>query len=119
MLAGSGFAGEKARAFQHHIHAHSAPLDFAGVALGDDFDFVAIDHDAIAVNRNGARKFAVRGVVLRQVGIDAGIAQIVDGHDFDIVFFTAFIVGAQDIAADATITVDSDLDSHIAFLLQF
>ena len=53
------------------------------------------------------------------MGIDAGIAQIVDGNDLDVVLFTAFVVGAQNIAANAAIAIDSDFDGLIAFLLSF
>jgi len=54
----------------------------------------------------------VGGVVAGQVGVGLGIAQVVDGDDFDIVLLATFIVGTQDVAADATLTVDGDANGH-------
>ncbi|MNO07113.1 hypothetical protein D3C81_2291800 [compost metagenome] len=52
------------------------------------------------------------GVVARQVRVRLGIAQVVDGDDFDIVLLATFIVGTQNVAADATVTVDGDANGH-------
>ena len=41
-----------------------------------------------------------------------GVAQIVNGHNLNIVLFVAFIVGAQNVAANAAIAVDSDANCH-------
>ena len=52
------------------------------------------------------------GIVAGQVRIGFRIAEIVDGNDLDIIFFTAFVVGAQYIAADAAIAIDGNFDRH-------
>jgi hypothetical protein len=45
-------------------------------------------------------------VVLQQVRVDLGVAKIVDGDELQVVLFAAFVVGAQDVAADAAKAVD-------------
>jgi len=40
----------------------------------------------------------VHRVVARQVRVGLGIAQIVDGDDFDVVLLAGFVVGTQDVA---------------------
>jgi hypothetical protein len=40
------------------------------------------------------------------------ITQIVDRDDLDWVLFAALVVGAQDVAPDAAVTVDGNLDGH-------
>jgi hypothetical protein len=61
---------------------------------------------------DGARELAVRGVVAGQVGVRLGVAEVVDRHDLDVLLLAAFVESAQDIAADAAITVDCNFDRH-------
>src|SRR5690606_25256067 len=110
--AGLFLAGEKARAFQHDVHAQLAPGQGRGIAVGQHADLVAVDDHVVAVDGDRAGKLAMGGVETGQVGIGLGIAQVVDRHDLDVVLFTAFIVGPQNIAADAAITVDRHAYRH-------
>ena len=59
----------------------------------------------------------MRGVILRQVGVCLGIAQVVDGYDFNIVLFATFVMCAQNVATNTTITVNSDANCHETKLL--
>lgn len=63
----------------------------AGLAVGQHADLVAVDDHVLAVDFDGAH--AVGGVVAGQVGVGLGIAQVVDGDDFDIVLLATFIDG--------------------------
>ncbi len=110
--AGLFLGGEKARAFQHDVDLQVAPRQFGRVAVGQHADLVAVDDHELAVDFDGARELAVGGVVARQVRVRLGIAQVVDGDDFDIVLLATFVVGTQDVAADATVTVDGDANGH-------
>src|SRR6185437_1297642 len=58
-------------------------------------------------------KPAVHRVVLRQMRVGLGVAQVVEGDDLHLAGAPAFVDCAQDVAADAAVPVDSDLDGHI------
>src|SRR5690606_11514042 len=64
------------------------------------------------VDRNRARELAVRGIVASQMSISLGIAQVVDGHDLNIVLFSVLVMGTQNIAADTAIPVNCDANRH-------
>src|SRR5207302_8729187 len=106
-----------ARALHHQIHAELLPRQLRGIALGDDLDAIVVDHQAVAVDFHGAGKLAVRGVVLQQVRVGGGVAQVVDGDELQPVLPAALVVGAQHHAADATESVDGNLDRHFSTLL--
>ncbi len=112
MRAGLGLGGEQAGAFQHHVDAQFAPGQLRRIALGANLDAVAVDDQVAAVHRHLAREFAVGGVVLGQVRVGLGIAEVVDRDDLELVRATGFVQRAQDVAANATVTVDGDLDGH-------
>jgi hypothetical protein len=104
--------GEEAGALQHDVHAQLAPWDFGRVTLREHADRIAVDDHVVAFDRDGARELAVGGVVAGQVGVRLGIAEVVDRHDLDVLLFAAFVESAQDVAADAAITVDCNFDRH-------
>ena len=112
MCAGFFLGGEEARTFHHHVDAQFTPRQLGRIALSQHTNFVTIDDDVVALHRDSAGKFAMRRVVARQVGIGFHRAQVVDRHDLDIVFLVALVVGTEDIAADAAVTVDGDFDGH-------
>jgi hypothetical protein len=58
----------------------------------------------------------MRRVKLRQMRVGFGIAEIVDGDDLQVMLLATFIVGTQDIAADAAIAIDGNAKGH-EFLL--
>jgi hypothetical protein len=53
----------------------------------------------------------MNGIALRQVGIDLGIAQIIDSHNLDILA-AGFEQGAQYIPANTAIAIDSNFNRH-------
>src|SRR5216117_4454784 len=59
----------------------------------------------------------MRRVVLQQVGVGLGIAQVVDGHELQAVLLAALVVGAQHHSSDPSEAVDRHLDSHFKMLL--
>ena len=54
-------------------------------------------------------------VVAEKMGVGLDRAEIVDGHHLDI-RAARLVDGAQDIAPDASESVDCDLDCHLSFL---
>ena len=105
-------AREKTRAFEHDVHAERAPRQLGRVAHREHLDAVAINDHRVAVDFDLVVEPPVRGVVTREVRVGLGIAQIVDGDDPDIVLTAALVVGAQDVAADAAVTIDGDVGGH-------
>src|SRR6266404_2471021 len=112
MRTGFGLAGEEPGALEHDVHGEFLPRQFGRVPLRAYLDLVAVDDKEIAFDRNSARKLAVRRVVLGEMRIDLRITEVVDRDDLDVVFFTALVVGAQDVAADAPVAVDCNPDGH-------
>jgi hypothetical protein len=104
--------GEVAGALQHHVDPQLAPGQLGRVAVGEHADLVAVDHHVVAVDAHDAGELAVRGVVLRQVGVGLRVTQVVDGDDLDVVLLATFVVGAQHVAADAAIAIDGNFDGH-------
>ena len=117
MGARFGLAREETGAFHYHIDVELPPRQLGRVALGDDLDAVPIHDQAVAVDFDGARELAVRGVVLQQVGVRVGVAEVVNGDELQAVLLAAFVMRAQDHTADAPETVDRNLDGHFTMLL--
>src|SRR5690606_1956460 len=96
--AGLFLGGEEARALEHDVYLELAPGQFGGVAVGQHANAVASDDHVVAVDFDRAGEAAVRRVVTGKVGVGLGVAQVVDGDDFDVVLLAVFIVGTQNIA---------------------
>ena len=111
-------AGEQAGAFQHHVHAQCTPGQLGWIALGQHLDAVAIDDHVTAIDLDLEGEAAVRRVAPGQVGVDVGIAQVVDRHHLDFVGAVGFVQCPQNVAADTAIPVDRDLDCHDGRLLK-
>ena len=103
---------EEAGALEHDVDAERRPRQLGGIALREHLDAVAVDHHRVAVDLDRARELAVRRVVAGQVRVGLRAAQIVDRDDREIVLLPAFVVRAQDVAADAAVAVDGDFDGH-------
>src|SRR6185312_14735896 len=86
------------------------PGQLGRIALGHDLDAVVVDDDAVAIHAHRRREAPVRGVVLQQVGVGLGVAQVVDRDELQIVLLAALVVSAQHHAADASKSVDGYLD---------
>src|SRR5678815_1303574 len=110
--AGLRLGGEQAGALDDNIDAQIAPRQLAGVALGADLDAVALHDKVAAIYANLAGELAMRGVVLRQVRIRLGIAEIVDRDDLDLARAVRLVQRAQHHAADTAVAVDRDLYRH-------
>jgi hypothetical protein len=54
----------------------------------------------------------MRGVVLGQMRIGFGIAQIIHGNDLDFAGALGLVQRAQHIAADAAIAINGNFDRH-------
>jgi hypothetical protein len=110
--AGLGFAGEQAGAFEHEVHAELAPRQLGRIAFGKYADAVAVHDQGIALDLHLAAKLAVHGVVAREVGVRLRVAQVIQRDDLNV-FAARFVQGAQHVAADAAVAVDSDFDGHV------
>ena len=108
-----GLAREQARAFEHDVDAELAPRQFRRIALRDHADPVAVDDHRVAVDVHVALEPAMHGVEAGQMRVGVGIAEIVDRHDLDLALVWSLVQGAQNVAADAAIAVDADLDCHL------
>ena len=115
--AGFRLAGEQAGAFQDDIDAEALPRQLGRIALGDDADAIIVHHQAVAVDPHRAGELAVRGVVLQEVSVGRGVAQVVHRDELQPVLLAALVVGAQHHAADAAESVDGNLDRHFSTLL--
>ena len=112
MRRGFLLAGEKPRAFEHHVDLEILPRQLGRIALGADLDAIAVHHHGIAFHGDRPREFSVRGVVARQMRVGLRVAEVVDRDELQVVLFAAFIVRAQDVAADAAVTVDRYSNAH-------
>lgn len=122
LQVGSGFvaAGEEPRALEHDVHAEALPGQFRRVADGADGDAVAHHPQAFGIVLDLAGKVSMDAVVLEQVGVDRGVAEVIDRHYLQLFAVVAGIQGAKNVSADATEAVDGQADSHnevVSFLL--
>jgi hypothetical protein len=60
----------------------------------------------------------MRGVVARQVGVGVRIAEVVDRDDGNLVVATVLVERPEDVASDAAVTIDANLDRHCPFSLK-
>jgi hypothetical protein len=91
---GSGLVtvGEQPGAFEHYIHLMGFPGQFGGIADCADGDAIALDPQVFAVDFHFFGEMAVDAVILQKVRIDRAVAQIVDGHDLQVL---AIILGIE------------------------
>ena len=101
---------KQAGAFEDYIDAQLLPGQFGGISLGTNPDLVSVDHEVLTVDRHGPRKAALGRVILREVGIGPGIAQVVDCNDLDIVCFSVFVMRAQNVPANSAIAINGNPD---------
>ena len=112
MRAGLGLGGEQAGALQDDVDAQCAPRQLGRITLGEHPDPVTLDHKVATFDGNFVRELPVRRVVLGQMRVRFGIAQIVHGDDLDLARAIGLVQRAQHIAADAAVAVDGNLDGH-------
>src|SRR5699024_3967857 len=100
---------EQAGGLHHVLSADLAPGQVGGVALGEDGDLLAVDHDGVLGGGNLALELAVHGVVLQHISQVVGGAQIVDPHDLNVGVVDA---GPEHHPADAAKAIDTNFDAH-------
>jgi len=110
VLAGVGGLGEEAGRLDHHVDAEVAPGQRTRVALGQDFDLLAVDRDAGVGDRDLVLERAENAVVLQQVGHRLHVAEVVGGDDLDVLM--TGVDRTPEVAADAAEAVDADADRH-------
>ncbi len=91
MRAGLGFRSEQASAFEYHIDAKRTPRQLGRIALGEHLDLVSFDDEIAAIDADLTRKAPVRGVVLGQMRIGFGIAEIVYRDNLNLVCATGLV----------------------------
>jgi hypothetical protein len=83
-------------------------------SLRHHLDRIAVHDDGLVLDLHARRKLPVRGVVLQQVRVGLGIAEVVHRDETKVVLLSAFthslIVGAQHHAPDSSESVDGYLD---------
>ena len=112
VLAGLRRVSEYAGAFQHDVHAQLAPAQVVEVALRQRPDGTLVNHNQLVCHFHAARKDAVSGVVLEQVGIRFRIDRIVDSHHLKYIG-VALHSRAQHLPADAPESVNSYASCHM------
>ena len=112
MCAGFLFRREQAGALHHDIDAQRAPRQCRRIALREHLDAVAVDDHRVALDLYLAGKLAVRRVITRKVRIRFRTAEVVDRDDRKVVLLAAFVMRAQNVAADAAVAIDRDFDGH-------
>ena len=110
VLLGGDLIQEQAGGLDHDVSADFVPFQVGRIALLRQADFLAVDHQRVAVNRDVALEAAMHAVVLQHVGQVAGFQQVVDADHFNV---TEILQGrAQHVAADTAKAVDTNFDRH-------
>src|ERR1700733_5373923 len=108
-----GAAREEAGALENEFGADLTPRQLRRIALREHADAIAVDDHRIALDAYFPREPAVHRVVARQVRIGLRVTQIIDGDDLDLAGALGVVQSAQNVAADAAVAVDSNLDWHM------
>ena len=96
------------------LRAALTPGDHGRVGLAEHPDLVAVDHQVAALVLHGAVEAAEHGVVFQQIDhiVHICLPQV---DAADLILIGLLRQDAQDHAADAAETIDTDLDSHNSF----
>src|SRR6185503_3763107 len=103
---------EQTGALENDVDAQIPPGSIGRIGLRKYADTSAIDYHRIAVDFDLSWEFPVDRVIAREVHVRLGIAQIVERYDLHLSRALALISGAQDVASDATVTIDANLYRH-------
>src|SRR6266542_4331332 len=114
MLLGLFALGEQAGGFDDDFRAELLPRQVGRVALGQDLDAVAVDHQALAVDLDMAVEPAQHRVVLQQVGQGLGLGDVV--HRYEVELRSPLPGRAEEVPTDPSEAVDADLDRHLVLL---
>jgi hypothetical protein len=103
--------GEDAGAFHRDVDAEILVRQGCRILDGGDADALAVDDQELAVDGDIGREAAMDGVEAEQVGVRLDRAEVVDSHHLDVLA-PALHDPAEDVAPDATESVDRDLHRH-------
>src|SRR6201999_919788 len=90
--------------------AELTPRQGGRVALGEDLELGAVDHDRVALDLDLAREAPEDRVVLEEVGHRPRVDEVVDGDELEV--GSRRVCRAEDVAPDAPEPVDADLHCH-------
>src|SRR5690606_7348622 len=96
--------GENTGGLNNDVYAQVFPRQVGRIALGEYFDFLAVNDQCAFFVLNRGIQFAMGGVVLEQMSQRADVSQVVDG---DNVYFRVVQRCAKYVAANAPKTVDT------------
>ena len=102
---------EEARGLDNDLSTDVAPSESGRILLSRETDLLAIDDEAVAVDRDVMLEDTVNGVILQHVREVIGFEKIVDTDHFDVVR-EVFNRRAENHAADTAKAVNANLDSH-------
>ena len=107
------FGQEQTGGLDDILRAHLGPGQVGGITLCKHGDGLAVDDDGALLAADLSVELAVHCIVLQHIGQIVSGTQIVDTHDLDL----GVIQGAaQDHAADAAKTIDTDFNAHKIYL---
>ena len=110
MLAGSLDVNEDSGSLDDEVDSQSLPGEGQGVAAGNDLDLLSVDGDGVvADNLDISVEGAQDRVVLEQVRGLLDTSGVVDGDDLQEGVLPA-LPAAEEVAANATESVDGDLE---------
>jgi hypothetical protein len=111
-------AREEPGAFEHDVDLEILPRQFRRIALCAHEDAIAVHDNMIAIHRDRGRKLAVRAVVLGEMRVGLRVTEVVDRHELQLMLAAAFIVGTQNIASNAPVSVDCHSNRHCQLLIR-
>ena len=105
-----GSIGEQTGGLDGDVNAEILPREVLRVTLAEDLDLLAVDGDGVLVVADLSGETAQDGVVLQEVGQGLGVGEVVDGDDLEV---SALILeSAEEVAANAAESIDTNLDGH-------
>ena len=98
-----GFFGEKPGAFEDQVDFQVFPGPIGGVFFAEEFDFVAVDGEAVFCGFDFAVVEAVDGVMFYEIGEIICGDQVVDGCEIQV---GIFLDNLEDGSADSSEAID-------------
>ena len=103
---------KKPRRLENDIDAEFAPGQLSRIAFGQNANAITIHDHVIAVDFNRAREATMCRIATRQMRVCIGVAKIVNSKNFDFRALATLIQSAQDVSANSTVAVNTNLDCH-------
>ena len=101
---------EQAGRLDHDLGADLLPRELRGISLREHTQLVAVDGDPVLRDRHLAVEATQDRVVLQQMREGLRVRDVVDADEVDV--RARLPGGAQEVAADPSETVDTDLHAH-------